>query len=294
MYYYIINPAAGGGKINKIQEKLKERLKELGIAGEFEKSTGTADIEKLTRLAVNKGFKTIVAVGGDGTINEVINALEDKPNIALGIIPTGNTNELANLLGIHDWLSACTILAARKIERVDLGTINNNVFVTSVALGFDNKILDLKRDQGSSPISRLSYLTKLTRAAKAFKPIQVELNFGRKYSVTTECFNLSISNGSFIEYAPAKSKPQDNVLDVVMINKLTFKEALLYGQRKLKFTGENANRVSIFHTQNLNIKTSAKEPIPVSADGQIIAETPVTISISERKLKVIVSRKRHF
>ncbi|MEI7616673.1 MAG: diacylglycerol kinase family protein, partial [Actinomycetota bacterium] len=144
MYYYIINPAAGGGKINKIQEKLKERLSDLGIAGEFEKSTGPADIPKLTKIAISKGFKTIIAVGGDGTINEVINSLEDKDGVALGIIPTGTTNELANLLGIHDWQSACAILAARKIEKVDLGKINDNVFVTSASIGFDNSVFPQK------------------------------------------------------------------------------------------------------------------------------------------------------
>ena len=115
MYYYIINPAAGGGKINKIQDKLKERLSALGIAGEFEKSTGSNDIPKLIAIALRKGFKTIVAVGGDGTINEVINTIHGQTNIALGIIPTGNTNELANLIGIPDWQTACNIHAARKV-----------------------------------------------------------------------------------------------------------------------------------------------------------------------------------
>ncbi len=293
MYYYIINPAAGGGKINKIQEKLKERLSELGIAGEFEKSTGTSDIGRLTKLAIGKGFKTIVAVGGDGTINEVINALGDKPNVALGIIPTGSTNELANLLGIYDWQSACTILAARKIEKVDLGLINGtHIFVTSVTLGFDNLLFNLKRHQSTSPISKFSYLTRLSKAVSGFKPIKVDLEFDKKYSVSTECFNLAVSNGTFIDYLPAKSKPQDDTLDVILINKLSFKEALLYGQKKLRFTGENASRLSIFHTQRLTIKTA--KPVPVSADGQVVTETPATISISDQKLKVIVSRKRHF
>lgn len=292
MYYYIINPAAGGGKINKIQEKLKERLGELGIAGEFEKSTGPADIPKLTKLAISKGFKTVVAVGGDGTINEVINALDSKQNIALGIIPTGNTNELANLLGIYDWHSACTILAARKIEKVDLGSINNNVFVTSAAIGFDNVIFELKKYQKSTPLAKGLYLVNLTRAARSFKPFQVNLEFDNKYSVSTECYNLSISNGLFIDYVSAVSQPQDNILDAILINKMSFKEMLLYGQKKINFSKEDKHQVSVFHTQKMTIKT--KEPMPVSADGQIVTRTPVIISISDKKLKVIVSRKRHF
>ncbi|MFA5197493.1 MAG: diacylglycerol kinase family protein [Patescibacteria group bacterium] len=292
MYYYIINPAAGGGRINKIQEKLKERLSELGIAGEFEKSTGPADIPKLTKIAISKGFKTIVAVGGDGTINEVINSLDNKEGVALGIIPTGNTNELANLLGIHDWQSACAILAARKIEKVDLGKIDGNVFVTSASIGFDNVVYDLKRYQKSSPFSRGLYLASLTKAARNYKPFQIELEFDHKYSVNTECFNLSVSNGLLLDYLPAASKPQDNILDAILINKLSFRDMLLYGQKKINFNDRNSSRISVFHTQKVTIKT--KNPVPVSADGQVVTQTPVTISISDKKLRVIVSRKRHF
>jgi diacylglycerol kinase (ATP) len=146
MYYYIINPSSGGGKINKVQDKLRARLKELGIAGEFVKSTGPGDIPKLTKMAIEKGYNTIVAVGGDGTINEVINSLPDE-SVALGIIPMGNTNELATLLGINDWNDACTILAARKVEIVDLGKIGDKIFVTSVAIGFDSVLYDLKKYQ---------------------------------------------------------------------------------------------------------------------------------------------------
>lgn len=292
MYYYIINPAAGGGKINKIQEKLKQRLTDLGIAGEFEKSTGQADIPKLARIAIDKGYKTIVAVGGDGTINEVINVLETKDNIALGIIPMGNTNELADLLGIHDWQEACSILAARKIEKVDLGKINDEVFVTSASIGFDTQVYELKKYQKPSRVANSLFIAKLAQAARSYKPFEIELEFDDTYKVTTDCFNLSVSNGLFIDYAPTNSRPQDNLLDVFLINKLSFKEALLYGQKKINFSSENSQRVSVFHAQKIKITT--KEPRAISADGQTVTTTPVTISVSDKKLRVIVSRSRHF
>jgi diacylglycerol kinase family enzyme len=96
-------------------------------------------------MAIEKGYKTIVAVGGDGTINEIINSIGNT-GIALGIIPLGATNELARMLGILDWQTACNILAGRKIEEVDLGLINDNVFVTAASIGFDNIVFDLKRN----------------------------------------------------------------------------------------------------------------------------------------------------
>jgi diacylglycerol kinase (ATP) len=292
MYYYIINPAAGGGKINRIQEKLKERLKALDIAGEFEKSTGPTDIPKLTRLAIDRGFKTIVAVGGDGTINEMINAVESKENIAIGIIPMGSTNELANILGIHDWQSACNILAARKVEKLDLGKIGDKFFVTSATIGFENVMFDLTRFQKSSAFSKGVFLMNLTREAKKFKPLQLELEFDGKYKVSTECYNLSVSNGTFIDYLPQHPKPHDGTLDAILISNLSFKELMLFGQNKMKFSGDDTKNVSVFHTQKVVI--NSKETVPVSADGQLVAHTPVTITVSDKKLNVIVSRKRKF
>lgn len=290
MYYYIINPASGGGKINKVQDKLKDRLRELGIAGEFAKSTGPGDVSRLTKMAIDKGFKTIVAVGGDGTINEIINAIGDH-KVALGIIPMGSSNELANMLGIMDWPTACNILAARKVEEVDLGLINDKLFVTAASIGFDNVLFDLKRSQRTGAMGKFAFMTRLTAAARAFKPVHLDFNFDGKYSVETDCFNFSLSNGAFLTYLPQKSRPQDNMLDAVLISHLNFSDVVKYGQGKLDLS-KKPGQVSVFHTKKIHV--TSKEPVVVSADGKAVAETPVTIEVSDRKLKVIVSKKRHF
>lgn len=290
MYYYIINPASGGGKINKVQDKLKERLKELGIAGDFAKSTGPGDIARLTKMAIDRGYKTIVSVGGDGTINEIINAIGDAP-VALGIIPMGSSNELANMLGITEWQMACNILAARKVEAVDLGRINDKLFVTAASIGFDNVVFDLKRNMASGALGRFAYNNKISSAARKFKPIHLEFNFDDKYSVETDCFNFSLSNGAFLSYLPQKSKPQDNMLDAVLISHLGYRDAVKYAQGTLDLS-KKLGQVSVFHTRK--IKITSKDPVLVSADGKAVAETPVTIEVSDRKLRVIVSKKRHF
>lgn len=290
MYYYIINPASGGGKINKVQDKLKERLKELGIAGEFVKSTGPGDVARLTKMAISRNYKTLVAVGGDGTINEIINAIGDA-NVALGIIPMGSSNELANMLGITDWPMACNILAARKVEEVDLGLINDKLFVTAASIGFENILFDLKRNRRIGSLGKFAYMTQLSSAARKFKPIHLEFNFDGKYSVETDCFNFSLSNGAFLSYLPQKSKPQDNMLDAVLISHLNYNDAIKYGQGILDLS-KKPGQVSVFHTKKIMV--TSKEPVTVSADGKAVAETPVTIEMSDCKLKVIVSKKRHF
>lgn len=297
MYYYIINPAAGNGRINKIQTKLKARLKELDIAGEFVKSTGVGDVTKLARMGIEKGYKTIVAVGGDGTIHEVINGIDDS-NVALGIIPMGSTNELANTLGIPDWQSASNILSARKTEVMDLGKIGEKLFVTNVSLGFNNFLLDLLGPKNNSSLGRLKFGASLFSKAVKFKSFPVTLEFAENYNVEADCFNLTISNGKFFNILPQKSfsmnqsKPQDNLLDVIIIGSLPFSKIIKFSSAKPGSEIVDPSRISVFRTRKVKIKT--KKPLTLTADGQVVTDTPAVVEIADKKLRVIVSRDRKF
>src|SRR5947207_631612 len=127
MYYYIVNPAAGKGAASKLQDRMRGRLTELGIAGEFVKTTGQGDTTRLARLAIEKGFTTVVAVGGNGTVNEVVNGIT-KDNVAVGIIPTGDSNTLARHFGITGWQQACEVLSARRLTSYGLIAAGQNYF----------------------------------------------------------------------------------------------------------------------------------------------------------------------
>lgn len=291
MYYYIVNPAAGGAKINKIQDKLTERLKKLGIMGEFVKSTGPDDVAKLARLGIERGYKTIVAVGGDGTINEVMNAIIDNEKIVLGIIPTGTTNDLADALGINDWFSATGILASRKVEQIDLGKVGNRFFVTSVTVGFDSKIAGLRRLSKGNIADRLRFRLGIFKEATAFKPMDTTIKFDDNYEVDAECFNVIVSNSHFFPLKSVKTEPNDNFLDTVVVTKIPGSKALKYGYMADTATID-LPKISVFHSKRIAIST--KKPMSVSVDGQVIGKTPASIKMAEKKLRVIVSRSRKF
>ncbi|MCL5094162.1 MAG: YegS/Rv2252/BmrU family lipid kinase [Patescibacteria group bacterium] len=289
MYYYILNPAAGGGKINKIQTALKDRLTELGIFGEFVKSIDKDDIQKLAKIGIEKGYKTIVAVGGDSTVDEVMNGLLDK-KVTLGIIPVGTTNELAKTLGIPDWQSALNILAARKTEIIDLGKVNEKYFITNITIGFDSFITDNEPLKEGNFLTKVKFLNKFYRDTKSLNSIPVTLNFEEGFKVDADCSSITVSSGKFYNL-PMAVKPQDNTLDVILVNKLPLKKALGYiiGPSEGKIDYQN---FSVFKTKRVDIKT--KKPVKVYADGQEIAQTPITAMVADKKLRVIVSKKRKF
>lgn len=285
MYYYIINPASGNGKINKVQDKLKTRLKELGILGEFQKSIGKEDIEKLVEIGLGKGYKTIVAVGGDGTINEIINAIKDR-RVTLGIIPLGNSNELAHILGIPDWQSACNVLAARKTEIIDLGKVGDKLFVTNITLGKDP--LSSNEAQKTGLLSKVTFLKKLSKGA--YGNMRIKMAFQEGFELEADCSNVIVSSGKFYNFIKSKKPFNDNSLDVLLVSKIPIGKAIRYATNK---DGKiDYNYFSFFRTKSVQIET--KKPEEVFADGQKIAKTPIVAEVSQRKLRVIVSRERKF
>jgi len=284
VYYYIINPAAGNGKINKVQDKLKARLKDLGILGEMVKSMGSEDIGKLVQLGLERGFKTIVAVGGDGTINEIINAIHGK-QITLGIIPLGNNNELAKILGIPDWQSACNVLAARKTELVDLGKIGDKLFITNISLG--EEPFSMNETKGMNFFKKANFFKRIGGLGKN---MMVEMAFYEGFELEAECSKVIISSGKFCNFVPSKKNINDNNLDVLLVSKLPVGRAIKYTTTK---DGKiDYNYFSFFRTKAVGIKT--KKPVDIFADGQKVSKTPAVIEISKKKLKVIVSRERRF
>lgn len=259
--------------------------------GEFVKSTGPEDVAKLARIGIEKGYKTIVAVGGDSTINEVMNVIIGNDSVALGIIPTSSTNNLAYALGIKDWFSATGILASRKIEKVDLGKIGDRYFVTSVSLGFDPKVAGLNYLSNGNVVDKLRFGAKVFKEAAAYKPLHASLKFDNNYEVDADCFNIIISNSQFFPFKGIKTRPQDNLLDAVVMTKIPASKIVKYSLLSDK-SQIDMPKLSVFHSKKIEVST--KNPSDVAVDGQIVARTPIVVEIAAEKLKVIVSRKRKF
>lgn len=136
MYYYIVNPNAGNRNFASIQAKLKARLRQLDIDGEFAKTLDAGDAAEITHKALRQGAKTIVVIAGDKTVNEVITAIDQsgRSSTSIGIIPIGHNNTLAEAIGVHDWQQACEVLAARRLRAFRLMHINDHNFIHSCKL----------------------------------------------------------------------------------------------------------------------------------------------------------------
>lgn len=284
MYYYIINPSSGHGAINNIQEKLRTRLNGLGIGGEFAKTTGPGDAAKMAKAAADKGFNTIVAVGGDGTVNEVVNGLADS-NAAIGIIPIGTTNELAGQFGIVNWQQACTVLAGRRITSYGLIAAGQNFFLSNMTLGFEtdlDKNVDIEPEKGLQ--SRLRQFKDAVGHAKNYQTLQCQITLDDKLELNAEIFTLTLTNQKF------NSPLANNELVVNLIDKPRAGGMTKYLWRHVK----GAKPVEDIPTTRLTgqrVIIATDPPTGIMIDGKLAGRTPIAIRLTDRRVRIITEKQ---
>jgi len=125
------------GKLVYRQEKIKDILGDIGIAGETVTPSAARTIEELTQLGVMKGYSTIVAVGGESLINKIINILATQKiskDVVLGIIPNDFESLISKKINVGDLRSACNALKFRRLETIDICQIEPNKFFITEAL----------------------------------------------------------------------------------------------------------------------------------------------------------------
>lgn len=281
MYYYIINPAAGSGAINQVQEKLREFLKQLGIPGEFVKTTGPGEATKMTRLAIEKGYTTIVAVGGDDTVNEIINGVTDE-KVAVGIIPMGASNGLAKHFGLTNWQQACTVLAARRITSYRLMAAGQHVFLSSLSLGFETD-LDKNVDISSSKLrSRLGQFKAGWGRAQSYQSLACQMKVDN-LAIDCQIFSLSVANQKFL------NPLLDNQLVVSLTEAPSNRQLGSYIWQRLRGDSplEEKATTRLYGTKVL-IETEPASSIMV--DGKVAGRTPIAIRLTERNLRIITEK----
>jgi diacylglycerol kinase family enzyme len=135
MYYYIME--AGSAKLAAGQEKIKDILGDLGIAGETVSPTPARTIEELASLGIMKGYSTIVAVGSEKLVNKIVTAIINQTGgkeTVLGVIPSDFNGQLAKRIGVRDVKEACQALKFRKLETIDACQIDPNKYFLTEAI----------------------------------------------------------------------------------------------------------------------------------------------------------------
>jgi len=152
MYVYIYDDYLNKGKYNKVINRVEIRLTDLGLNGKIIRLGGIKNIKGAIQNEIKLGAKTIIAVGNNQTVNKIIGAIIDadiygdfQKKTLLGIIPVGDDNSIAASFGIKNEDDACNILLARRVEKIDLGMVNNYYFLNQCAIQSLGAILEIDK-----------------------------------------------------------------------------------------------------------------------------------------------------
>ncbi len=253
LIHFIVNPISGATKKLGVIEKIKSFASpDINYEIVFTEYAGHAT--KLTQDAINAGAKAVVAVGGDGSVNEVGRALVNT-DIALGVIPCGSGNGFARHLNIPlDVKSAIETICAFKSERIDTGLVNEQVFLATTGTGFDAHVAHKFADFGKRGF--LSYIQVSKNEFINYQPQSYEITIDGKRQ-NFEAFLIVVANasqyGNNVWIAPSASFT-DGMLNIGIFKKFTVAVMPDIIFRLFNKTIENANCYQAFTGKEIRIR----------------------------------------
>lgn len=279
----IMNPAAKGEKAMRQREAIEAFAE--GTQIRFTACAG--DAREIAAEAVREGCTTIVAAGGDGTINEVVNGMAGS-EARLGILPVGTMNVLATELNlpVKELPKCWEIIQKGKVRELDLPKANDRYFVQLAGVGLDAQVVQETDPEVRKNWGPLSYIFSIAQVAARTPPkLYVESPGAPE---RTGSFVL-IGNGRYYGgpfHAFADARVDDGRFDVLVFNGLSYLDIIRYAQTLLFGKLSDLPDIDYFQTDRLEVHSP--EQVPVEVDGEVIIEAPVTFRLSRHKLRVIV------
>lgn len=289
----IANPISGTMRGNIGIAELQDTvdwLEEHDIPTELKLTERPGHATQLAREAVRAGMDVVVAAGGDGTVNDVIQALAGT-STALGVLPMGTVNVWAREVGIPRNLDHAREALAHGVRRqIDLGRAGSRYFLLMAGIGFDAEVAR-RVDRG--PLKRLGlkmldYLATAGMLSVIQRPTRVWMRYsGKRRSVNALMIIIGNTRlyGGALTFAK-NAIADDGLLDLVVVESTSVLQrlgVLLWAVlRRVKFTPK------IRYAQARMIRLEASWPVPVQVDGEVIGTLPMSFSVAPRALTVIL------
>lgn len=283
---FIINPVSGPWKDkNNVINAIKNSTPKFEYDVYETKARG--DATEKARKAVENGYRTIVAVGGDGTVNEVVTGILNS-DATLGIIPRGSGNGLARALKIpFNTRAALNVVRKKSIKKIDVGQAAHRNFCAVAGIGFDARVseaFDKSKVRGF-----FSYAWVITKELKDFSPFDCEMEIdGEK--IRCRPFLVSVANtpqyGNGAIIAP-KARMDDGYFDLCLAGNMHFPQMLTAFPRLFLGTIDKHPEITFYKVDKVTFRT--EDPIHFHVDGEPeLTDGDLTIQVLPSALKVCV------
>ncbi len=287
----IVNPTAGAGRAAKEWRQISHWLKNIGLSFEHDITESPGHATELAKSAAEKGYELVVSVGGDGTINEIVNGLYDSggiKDVTLGIISTGTGSDYIRSVGLpRQFQEACQRLVNPRKLLVDLGVAEyarngrkvKRLFVNCAGLGFDAEIVRATTQRFKALGGKPSYLAGLLTTFLLYRNRTVTLSVDGKTEERKVC-SVLVSKGKYaggsMLVAP-HADPADGFLDVLIIGEFS-KADLLWSLPRI-YRGTHLTHPKVTLKKAREVYIQSIQQTFLQTDGEILGETPVRFQV---------------
>lgn len=293
----IINPHAGQDKVAALSRKLGGAFAARGASFDIVPTEHAGHATILARAAATQGYKKVCVVGGDGTIAEAATGLVGT-DVPLAVIPRGTANQVALNLEIPRAFEAAVETAVNgRATPIDLGNVDGRAFALVAGAGFDAAVMghatrDLKERWGFG-----AYIYGALKSSLSMSPAVFSITADDQY-LEISAVSVMIANvgALFTKYIPVRfpltPKPlgswHDGLFDIVVVapQKLPDWAGVLWSAAMSQFGGNK----QLIHLQARKVTIDADEPIATQIDGDPVGFTPLTATVIERGVRIMLPR----
>ncbi len=284
---FIVNPISGVFRKDNISDLIEKHLDHSKFIYSVVLTERQGHATEICRERASNGTNIVVAVGGDGSVNEIARGLVGTETV-LGIIPAGSGNGLAHHLKIPlSFKKAIDIINQEKVIKIDTGSINDRLFVSIAGIGFDGLVA--ARFAQNKRRGFLSYLRIVTELYPRYRPRKYRIFYDGK-SIKTKALLIAFANSDQFGYhtsiAP-EAQIDDGLLDIIIVQKpmmieIPFIASLLYW-RKI----DSSKHIEIFKASELLIKTKKKRWVNIDGEAHRPSKK-LYIKVHPQSLNILV------
>ncbi|WP_435333764.1 diacylglycerol/lipid kinase family protein [Haloarchaeobius sp. TZWWS8] len=286
----VLNPKSGGGKRTDLTRKLAE-------AHDFavRESTGPGGTYDLAHEAAVDGASMVVAAGGDGTLNEVVSAVDDAGTLGrttLGVVPAGTGNNFADRIGIRGIEHSFKVLESGRRRHLDLGDANGHTFVNSCVGGLTAEASVATTPEMKRKWGVLAYVIATLNEYRTFQGLDVEVRDEDGEDVWTgDAIGILVGNGRrFVGEPGLQANMEDGMLNVVLIEDRPGL-SLASDEAVRRFLRRDADHLTRILAPHLHLTVNGGTAAQFSLDGERIATDELTVRSRPRCMRFCVGER---
>jgi YegS/Rv2252/BmrU family lipid kinase len=295
---FLVNPASENGATGRRWPEIAKRAAAAGLSGDALLSERPGQLTELARRAADEGAQLLVAVGGDGTVHEVVNGIAGRPGVDLAILPRGTGRDFVRTYGIPRSLDDAVRTAKDgRVREIDLGRARfrsrqgedaQAYFANIASAGMSGAIAKRANETSKALGGKASYFWSTFAVFARWRTSEIVVEVGTE-TRRGRMHDVIVANGRYLGGGMMicpQAEPDDGVFDVLLIGDLTKRDLLLTLPKT--YRGRHLPHPKAELLRGATVEIDADKPLPVELDGEQPGTTPVRFELVPHALRLHV------